>query len=229
MAQRRSDRQGILEPGGVEVDALRRAAHEAHVDVAEVVLGELSGQPLEAPHRPGRLRPHRCDEGVERALPALVPLEPSPPQDLQREHVGLRCQRVHHEGPEHLSLRRAPDAPPLRLAWLHADHRWLFLDTTYCPLRRPCKPGYLELRVAGSAQHLDLVPLHHVEHPPFPRLERWRALGAPVLLADGATRPDRPEFPEWMRPDFPELTQAPRAVAAEGRIEGPPYHCDVHA
>src|SRR6266540_4090172 len=185
------------------------------------MLGELSGQPLKAHHRPRRLRPHRCNEGVERALPALVPLEPSPPQDLQREHVRLRRQHVRHEGPERLRLRRAPDAAPLRLTWLHAPHVRLVLDTTYCPLRRPLKLGHLELRVTGLSQHLDLVPLHHVEHPPFPRLERWRALGAPVLLADGATRPDRPEFPEWMRPDFSELTASVAHGASTPVRDGP--------
>src|SRR6266496_822327 len=36
----------------------------------------------------------------------------------------------------------------------------------------------------------------------------------------------------WLRPAgtlWAMFMQAPRAVAAEGRIEGPPYHCDVHA
>ena len=36
----------------------------------------------------------------------------------------------------------------------------------------------------------------------------------------------------WLRPQgqmFALFMQAPKAGAQEGRIEGPPYHCDVHA
>ena len=71
------------------LDAPRRPVHEADTHVAEVVLRELTGQPLEAHHRPRRLGPQGGDERVERTLPALVPVQPTSPQNLEREQLRL--------------------------------------------------------------------------------------------------------------------------------------------
>jgi Protein of unknown function (DUF3047) len=205
------------------VDTCRRPAHEPDIDVAKVVLRELARQPLETDHRPRRLRPQVGDERVERALSARVPVEANPPEDVERHQLGLARQHALHEGAERLRLGRAPDAPPSRPARIEGRHGRLLLDTTYGPLRGPCKPRHLGLCVAGPAQHLDLVPLHRVEHP-FPRRpERGRALAAADLLADGdrpRTRSDRPEFPEWMRTEFSELTPYRKRIVVALAVRG---------
>jgi hypothetical protein len=70
------------------VDALRRAIHEADVDVSEVVLRELPRQPLESQHLPDGLRTELRDQLVEGAIPADVAFAPDPPEDLQRQDPG---------------------------------------------------------------------------------------------------------------------------------------------
>jgi hypothetical protein len=46
---------------------------------------------------------------------------------------------------------------------------------------------------------------------------------ARLIPACAATRSDRPEFPEWMRPDFPELTRLIPACAGNGTRDGAPW------
>jgi hypothetical protein len=55
----------VLEPRGEEVDAPAAPVQEADVDLAEVVLGELAGQPLEADERPPRGRADLRHQVVE--------------------------------------------------------------------------------------------------------------------------------------------------------------------
>jgi hypothetical protein len=64
---------GMLQPVGGEVDALGVAGKVLNPDLSEVKLGELSGQPLEAHHQPGRRRSAELSHQiVDRRLAALV-------------------------------------------------------------------------------------------------------------------------------------------------------------
>ena len=89
-------------------------------------------------------------------------------------------------GGDTLRLSGPRSARDVGLARVEARHGRLLLDTTYGPLRGPCKPGHVGLRVAGPTQHLDLVPLHRAEHP-FPRrpevLRLRRVLSVPKILS----------------------------------------------
>jgi hypothetical protein len=113
--------------------------------------------------------------------------------------------------------RRTTNPSLLPCVSLGLRHRRLALDTTNRTFRHACEFRHLCLGAAGVAQHLDLVPLHHVEHP-FPRPERERPLRAPLLVAvvrpvEGATpSPDRPEFPEGMRRELSEPAPPSTAV-----------------
>jgi hypothetical protein len=111
------------------VDALLRTVDEPHVHVAEIVLRELAWETLEAHQRPHQLRAQRRDERVQRALPARVPVEPGPPQDLQREQIGLAAENPGDELAEPLHRRRPTDAPSLALGRIvRAQHLRLRVD-----------------------------------------------------------------------------------------------------
>src|SRR5207247_6988212 len=62
----------------------------------------------------------------------------------------------------------------------------------------PDEAGDLALRVSRVAEHLNRVPLEHVDHP-FPRCPG----GAASVGSEGVSS-KRPEFPEKGRSEFPE-------------------------
>ena len=109
------------------------------------MLGELARQALEAQFDPGLSRPHRGEEGVERALAAGVPGEFRPPQELQRHQPRVLLEDLPDKFAVRLGRARPPDPP----------HR---------PLRDSGHAGHLGLSVPSTKQHLYLVSLHQPDH-----------------------------------------------------------------
>lgn len=76
----------VLESRREEVDSLLASVDERHIDVAEVMLRELTGKPLEANHRCRARRPQGGDDRVERALvPRVSSLLRATKQLLRRQ------------------------------------------------------------------------------------------------------------------------------------------------
>lgn len=97
------------------MDAPLRSVEKRDVDVAEVMLRELAGEPFESHDRAKPLRAQLLHEPVERALPAVIALATRSTVQLQGHHVGLLGELGDEEIPERLRLRRTTDlaAPPL--------------------------------------------------------------------------------------------------------------------
>src|SRR6266849_460604 len=85
-------RTGLAGPRSEEVDALLGPVDEPDVDLAEVVLREFPGQPLEADHRFRFLLAHRADQLVERALATGIPRELCPAEHFERQQLGLALE-----------------------------------------------------------------------------------------------------------------------------------------
>ena len=86
---RHFDPPRVLQARGEEVHPSPRAVEKADVDLTEVVLGEFAGQALKPDQGPHGRRSDRCDQLVERRLPARVATQFHPPQNLNRQQVGL--------------------------------------------------------------------------------------------------------------------------------------------
>lgn len=106
--------QPELGDGGVvacvgEVRQLRRTT------VAEVVLGELAGQPLEAAHERRLRRPDPADELVERGLAAAVAALLRAPKQLAGRQLRILVEPLLDVFPERLCRwsrsRRIPESP----------------------------------------------------------------------------------------------------------------------
>jgi hypothetical protein len=84
----------VLEPRGEEVNALPASVDEGDVDVPEVVLRELAGQPLEAHDGSHARRAQSSDQRVERGLvPRVARLRRATKQLLRRQR-GRLCEHA---------------------------------------------------------------------------------------------------------------------------------------
>jgi hypothetical protein len=120
------------------------AVEEANIDLAEVVLRELTRQTLEAHQRLHLVRANSANQFVQRALAAPVAREPRSPQQLDGTHIGLLGELGANERPVRFHLGRPADAPTR--ARVRADqrrHRRLSFDALYAALRDAGEFGHL--------------------------------------------------------------------------------------
>ncbi len=137
------------------------AVGERDIDLAEVVLRELAGQPLEA-HLDGDARgAHRGDEFVQRALPARVAGQAGAPQDLDREQRRRLGDEIGHELPIRLGLARPAHARRRGRGQVQLSHRRLLRHPAHGALVDADKARHLDVQVAGRHQDLDRMPLEH--------------------------------------------------------------------
>jgi hypothetical protein len=144
----------------------------AHLHLAEVVLRELGGQPLEAHQRRDHARADGLRQRVQRALAPGVPRLFRTVQQLDGLEGRVLRQGLDQYVAIRLGRRRASHLAPGPLGRVIDRRDRVFLDH---PLHRPhghaAELRHLRQRVAGPPQYLNLVSLEHVDHP-FPR-RRW--------------------------------------------------------
>jgi hypothetical protein len=147
------------------VHALLGAIDEGHLDLAEVVLRELTGQPLEA-HDGALFRGALGgDERVERGLAAGVALELGAPEQLERHQLGLLLQHRRNEGAERLGLGGPADVMLLAHGPIvRARDGRLFLDAPDGSHRHARERSHLGPADLRTPEHLNLRPLDLREH-----------------------------------------------------------------
>jgi len=106
---------GPFQAGGEEVDPLLGAVEEHDIDLPEVVLSELAGNPLEAHRVRNVTRAEALDELEEGALPAGIAQFPGPPEELECHEVRCGSQHVLDGFPERHGLDGAADPALLPL------------------------------------------------------------------------------------------------------------------
>src|SRR5271169_3123101 len=112
------------------------AVQERDLYLAEIVLTELAGQPLEAHHQFHVTRTQARRQGVQRALAPFVPIQPSTPQDFHRQYLRVLLQELLHQNPERLGSAGAPDlAPSSLLLVIDAFDAGLLSDSSNRPPR----------------------------------------------------------------------------------------------
>jgi hypothetical protein len=73
---------------------------EAQIHLAEVVVGELASQPLEARHEAHPLGSNGVDQGVERVLATSVSYQLRTTPDLHRDQIRLSGDLLHQSAAE---------------------------------------------------------------------------------------------------------------------------------
>lgn len=155
-----------LQPRAEEVDPLLPPVEVGHHELAEVVLGELAGEALEAHLELGAPGPALGDQGVERRLLPGVPLQRRAAEDLLGREFRVVCEDATDQ-----RLDRFGEAGPTDLAALALG---VVVDVVHgILLRDPADRasggagvlGHLGLGVAGGEENLDGMALEKWEHP----------------------------------------------------------------
>ena len=149
-----------LQSRGKEVNLADAPVEEGHVDLSEVVLRKLPGQPLEAHLDLDIPGPFLGNQAVQRALAAVIALESDPTENLQRHQPRLISEDLSHALPVGLGLTGPADLAPLTLGCIvDISHGILLDDPPNAADRDSGKLGHLLLGMSCLQQHLDLVSL----------------------------------------------------------------------
>ncbi len=200
--ERDRDEAGVLQSRREEVNAPLAAVDERDVHVPEVVLRELTGQPLEANHGHRAWRSRAGDERIERALVPRVSGLGRATQKLLRRQVRLLGEPLGHTRGEQRRLRRSADPALASLRRVvHFAHVVFALHASDRVERRACLLRDVPMRVARAKKNLDFVALEQGEHLP--------GLRVPATHFCGFHHPSPPfretaDFPERGAADFPE-------------------------
>ena len=142
-------RTRVLQARGEKANAADHPTQVGDVDLAEVVLTELTRQPLEADQGAHLLRPCLGNHGIKGGLAARVALAARAPQHLDRPQRRLLLQDRGHEFPETLDDAGPADrrgAP--RPGVIDVRDVGLLGDSLDRSQRDPRLPGDLGPRVA---------------------------------------------------------------------------------
>ena len=148
------------------MDALGVAGEVVNPDLAEVELSELSGQPLEAHHQPGRCRAAKLsNQIIDRRFAALVASLSQPVEQFNGGKVPVLLEPLLERGPEVLDRARSPN-PSLRRHSrpIQPLYRRLLGDARHTSLRYSGLLGHLPMTEAGCQKDLYLVSLDHRDH-----------------------------------------------------------------
>ncbi len=146
------------------------AAGVVEVDLAEVVLTELSRHAFEAHDRSDWHRPQPAHQLVHGALaPCVAMLLAEAPHDLPARQPAVLGQPALDGRRPRCGDRRTADPPLTHQALLPARrHRRFALDPTDALHGHPALAGYGDLGHSHCAQDLHLMPSHGSDHPsPF--------------------------------------------------------------
>jgi hypothetical protein len=157
---------------------------DAHL--AEIVLREFSRESFEADQRRDDTHPQRLHQGIDRALPARVARLARAMEQFHRPSRRLLGQRLHRHVAICVAVEGRPTCRRARSAALSIVVTSVSAgDAPLDSHGHAAQRGDLLPPVPGSPEHLNFVPLEHIDHR-FPR-QRWnlRRLSHSVGLPAG--------------------------------------------